>query len=418
MTGLKELLEADGIRLKKVSTREYHSPCPVCGGKDRFVTWPDKGESGRGWCRQCNLNVDGIAYLMQVHGITFPEAAEYVGKNHTARKDRIRKPNRTASIVKPESEEALVPSSQWMDAAGLFMEWAADNLHKNSKRLDKLQRERGISPATVKRWRLGWNPTSLKRPGENWGLDGKIYLPAGLVTPNMRDGKTVSLKIRQESGEPKYLLVRGSKVFPYLLHGNVHGTIVLVESEFDALLLWETSRDVITPIAVGGCSNKPDMETAELIAGAEILLNCMDNDTAGEQAGAWWKDWFPHCIRWKPTRKDPGEMFQTGESVRRWIIKGIRSSIMDKGKWPGKLDFYESIDELADPFPSKFLKEMTEEQIERMAIMMESGETMEQIMRYLGIMEMNTKHEQSLNQRNNPLEKRNTTVKSEVYTLR
>ena len=29
---------------------------------------------------QCDMKVDGIGYLMQIHGMTFPEAAEHVGK--------------------------------------------------------------------------------------------------------------------------------------------------------------------------------------------------------------------------------------------------------------------------------------------------------------------------------------------------
>ncbi len=33
--------------------REYHGPCPACGGEDRFVVWPETA-----WCRQCHLSWD------------------------------------------------------------------------------------------------------------------------------------------------------------------------------------------------------------------------------------------------------------------------------------------------------------------------------------------------------------------------
>jgi hypothetical protein len=38
---------------KRKSTKEWSSACPICGGKDRFLYWPGKGNF---WCRQCNLS--------------------------------------------------------------------------------------------------------------------------------------------------------------------------------------------------------------------------------------------------------------------------------------------------------------------------------------------------------------------------
>jgi len=35
------------------SGREYHGPCPGCGGEDRLVVWTE-----RAWCRQCHLSWD------------------------------------------------------------------------------------------------------------------------------------------------------------------------------------------------------------------------------------------------------------------------------------------------------------------------------------------------------------------------
>jgi len=330
MTGIMELLEADGLHPKKVSIKEYHSPCPVCGGKDRFVVWPGDGETGRVWCRKCDLKVDGIGYLMKVHGMAFPEAAEKIGKPlhpHARRvkpkESRLDEPPKRSKLEpeKAEPNETWEPSSAWSDTAERFVSWAADNLKRNPERLEWFHRERGISPATADRWRIGWNPEPMKRPGKNWGLDGEeLFFPVGLVIPNIRDGKPVSVKIRRESGEPKYHLLRGSRVYPYVLPGDVRGTVSIVEGELDALLMWETGRDVVLPIALGGCANKPDIETMELITCARVLLDCMDNDPAGEAAGAWWRDWFPDCSRWKPTRKDPGEMYKAGQSIRRWIF--------------------------------------------------------------------------------------------------
>lgn len=45
--GILDILRrfVDGTKIKKASARcggEYHSPCPKCGGKDRFCVFPEQ----------------------------------------------------------------------------------------------------------------------------------------------------------------------------------------------------------------------------------------------------------------------------------------------------------------------------------------------------------------------------------------
>jgi phage/plasmid primase-like uncharacterized protein len=76
-----DLIRNDGTHLKKqavTSGGEYSGPCPFCqAGKDRFRVWPEKD---RYWCRQCDHSGDSIQYLRDLHGMSFPQAAEAVGK--------------------------------------------------------------------------------------------------------------------------------------------------------------------------------------------------------------------------------------------------------------------------------------------------------------------------------------------------
>lgn len=65
---------------------EYHGPCPSCGGKDRFIIWPDQGyqpklgiDIGRFLCRQCGRTGDGIEYFRIFEGMSFAEAAAQFG---------------------------------------------------------------------------------------------------------------------------------------------------------------------------------------------------------------------------------------------------------------------------------------------------------------------------------------------------
>lgn len=58
---------------------EYHGPCPLCGGTDRFTVWPEQGETGRAWCRQCNWKGDAIQLLRDRDGLSFMEAKHSLG---------------------------------------------------------------------------------------------------------------------------------------------------------------------------------------------------------------------------------------------------------------------------------------------------------------------------------------------------
>lgn len=60
---------------------EYKFPCPKCGGEDRFCVWPNHpaSETGRFWCRGCNIEGDAIAYLKQVRGLGYRVALRELG---------------------------------------------------------------------------------------------------------------------------------------------------------------------------------------------------------------------------------------------------------------------------------------------------------------------------------------------------
>lgn len=86
---------------------EWHSPCPRCGGKDRFMFWP---EAGNFFCRQCEWKGDAITYLRDLRGLSFHEARQALGKEDLP---PIRKSPQQAAID---------------EAKAAFAEWEADNL--------------------------------------------------------------------------------------------------------------------------------------------------------------------------------------------------------------------------------------------------------------------------------------------------
>jgi hypothetical protein len=74
---LTEILEKKGFKLTKKTAKEYSSPCPFCGGEDRFCVWP---EENRAKCiRGCGWKGDDIQLLRDLDGLSFQEAAEACG---------------------------------------------------------------------------------------------------------------------------------------------------------------------------------------------------------------------------------------------------------------------------------------------------------------------------------------------------
>lgn len=68
------ILAAFGLTEKQLSGK--HSPCPACGGRDRF-RFDDKDGRGTYFCSRCGAG-DGVALVMKIKGIDFKTAATEV----------------------------------------------------------------------------------------------------------------------------------------------------------------------------------------------------------------------------------------------------------------------------------------------------------------------------------------------------
>jgi len=62
------------LQKKSTTKDEWCGPCPVCGGRDRFVVWPSEGETGRFLCRKCGKSGDAAGFLMWVNHSSRAEA--------------------------------------------------------------------------------------------------------------------------------------------------------------------------------------------------------------------------------------------------------------------------------------------------------------------------------------------------------
>jgi len=331
--GLLDLLKEDKINPKYTSSTyggEYASPCPICGGKDRFRSWPNHPEGESWWCRKCGKAGTSVHYLVHIRNMSYHDAYEYLGisPSYRARK-------RIKQRFEPQAPQDP-PSDLWQQRAGAILRWSQGILWDGVyvKIREWLLEERGLTEETVKQAGLGWIPQDYYADRESWGLpesfneqgkNTKLWLPAGLVIPCFHDSQLHRIRIRRHdpSDGMKYYIVPGSSLTPVTVGDS--NLFILVESELDAILLYQEAGDLATVIALGSSEIKPDTILYNRFKQADKILVSLDMDEAGAKSSEFWMDHFPQAIRWPVIKgKDPTEAYLNGLKLRKWVLTGIR----------------------------------------------------------------------------------------------
>jgi DNA primase len=330
---LIELAKETGMYLTRTGA-SYSSSCPNCGGKDRFIVWP----SNKYWCRQCGKHGDAIQFCKDFLGLSYAEACK---------KLNLEKKNHSLSILSKHREFriAKAPPLTWQEKALSFTNWAHLNLMNNPQHLSMLQ-DRMLTVATIKKYRLGLCINHKGSPSKDfflhrstWGLpeefkmDGaikKLWLPHGWVIPSFEScGQIIKLKIRRldwHANEklPKYVEVTGSMQKPSLFGYDNHLPTVLVESEFDAILVQQEACDLCNSIALGGAAKRADAVTQGFLRNVPLILFALDFDEAGKRQYGFWRQNYTNLRAWPvPVTKSPGDAFKDGINIRQWVIDGI-----------------------------------------------------------------------------------------------
>jgi len=344
-----EFLQSEGISTRAKNQSEYSSPCPVCGGNDRFSSWPERN---RWYCRGCNKAGDLIELVQSCKALSFPEACRFIGEDHRinncggsngSHKDAKRE---SRNPLRWQPEPVKVASHKWLDKAKALIDWSHQQLLRNPEQLNWLQTKRGINLETVKRFKLGWNPRDLFRERKGWGLSEelsqktgkpkKLFIPAGLVIPGRDSVGSINLvKIRRMSppeGQAKYYFLPGGIVAPCFFGDNL-SSLIVVESELDAVLLAQESGGILSAVSTGSATNRPDSKSFEILSQADHLIISLDNDDAGAKAGVnFWPDTFSNAESWFiPPKygKDHTAAFLSGFPLGGWL-KGIMKKQADE----------------------------------------------------------------------------------------
>jgi DNA primase len=317
-------------RIASTGGGEWAGPCPRCGGRDRLRLWPEKGTTGRFWCRSCGWSGDGLQMLRDLKGVTFKEALRAWGLSSMGTAGQgVMRENWVSKL-------AARPGDTWMDQAKVFLERCQKDLW-NSFGADgrSFLLGRGLKPETVKSAGLGWNVYDRFQSREIWGLNpekkenGKprrIWLPAGLVIPGFDQCRIIRLKIRRSNPTEgsRYVYVAGSSSLP-MSWGLDKKIYVLVESELDGLLIAQEAGDLVGVIALGSAQMRPDQKTERALRAADLILVALDSDQAGgKEAWGFWKKNYQNARRWPvPLGKDPTEAAQKGLDLRSWVTAGL-----------------------------------------------------------------------------------------------
>lgn len=377
---LVELLsmKVDASKVKKVSMRcggEYHSPCPLCGGEDRFAVFPEQegghlcqkhGLRGTWRCmRGCGQGGDMIAWFTEIEGLTFKAACAELNiendeKYHRSAYRPLRTPHHTdGRLFEPHSYAP--PDELWRTAATKLVFEAYHNIYEFPHIMSYLER-RGLPQSAVDRYVLGYiegegnHPECIFRPRSAFGLpektgkDGKplraFRIPRGITIPALDENlRALRIRIRKRDidrdksnpKDPKYLLVpQPSPAYsaPLILWPKdvtpELAVWVIVESELDAMAVHHACQGLVGVISVLTAKGKPDAIAHEALRKCVRILVALDADetrpdggNAGAEGWLWWQENYPQARLWPvPAGKDPGEAVSLGVDLKAWIEAG------------------------------------------------------------------------------------------------
>jgi len=180
--------------------------------------------------------------------------------------------------------------------------------------------------------------TNGKTNGNANSKSKAIWLPQGVVIPYYADGVLQRARIRRLDPHghnpkkgPPYCVVSGSST-EAMIPEDICKVLVVVESEFDAILLNQEAGHLAGIIALGSAQTRHDKRSADLLRAADLILVSLDSDEhrgdgknpGAKEAWGWWLKHFEQARRLPPIDgKDPGEMWKAGVDLSEWVRIGI-----------------------------------------------------------------------------------------------
>jgi DNA primase len=346
----------------KRSGRRLYWPCPfhrpdrnpsfqVDPARRRWTCWPCGGPRG-------GASGDAIELVQRVRGVRFVEAVriacEHCGiavpelaparttrTGPTARPDKpdrppvgpVRRavataagPPVRAAERPPERRKGLPPA----DALALVTE-AKQRLWEpeGTDALAYLTERRGLAHETILAAHLGWTPRAHGAP----------WSPPGWVIPWFDGDRLALVKIRVPNDwreafpddadhrrPPKYIEAfrdRPPVLFPGPEAIRPGTPLIVVEGEFEQLLMHQEVGDWASVVTTGSSANLPDDAARRAMRQCPVRYLALDADVGGDKGAAKWigKDWVR--VRPPAPAKDWGELHAMACNAIRYLWGGI-----------------------------------------------------------------------------------------------
>jgi DNA primase len=281
--------------------REYIGLCPF--HKEKTPSFSVVEDKGFYHCFGCGAHGDVVGFAMQTANLTFPEAVEQL-----AREAGLEMPRQTRE--ERARAERVVTLQTAVEAACAFFEAALQSAAGGPARL-YLER-RGLDPATVRRFRLGYAPDArdalkrglaksfpepmlieaglLRRPE---GDDAYDYFRNRVIFPiGDRQGRVIAFGGRiLGDGQPKYLNSPETPLFQKgrVLYGWAQAraaaarepSAIVAEGYMDVIALHRAGfATAVAPL--GTALTEAQIEELWRLAPEPVL--CFDGDAAGQRA--------------------------------------------------------------------------------------------------------------------------------------
>jgi DNA primase len=320
----------DRIDLEAVAVAVMGPPQGRRGGRGLWWVCPfhaDRNPSfsvdpaRRRWkCWGCGAHGDAAELVMRSSGVPFPEAVRHVAElcGLDAPPGIVRRMIRPPNVIatgKPPDDPIGLPTA---DASALVEEatrrlWTP----QGAEALSYLRGDRGLTDETIRTSRLGCvhDAAIPTREGD------RSYRASGVVIPWFEGGRLASAKVRQFGDrKPKYAEAYRDRPRVYPGPSAIHPgrPLVVVEGEFDALLLGQHIGDVAAVVTLGSASTRTADDIRRAARACTSLYVAHDADDAGDRAAA---KWPARAIRVRPPapHNDWTEVYANGFSRIRYF---------------------------------------------------------------------------------------------------
>lgn len=313
---LRRIVEQDLGPAPARSSRACLWKCPFHG--------EHKGYSLAVWANgyrcfgKCQMSGDAIDWLQRYRRVSFAEAVQILEGGIG--------PAPVISSRRPEPPDGDPPPAKWQVAARQVVDWAEEQLWSGvgEQTLDYLLK-RGLGANTIQTAHLGLVPGDSRR----WRSIAGLNVPCGITIPWLTDGEETlwAVKVRRESGEPKYAQIAGGSSGGLYGADHLRGAkaALFCEGEFDAMLAQQEGEPLVAAVTLGSASNRLNRRWLVELVNVPIVLAAYDVDQAGEKGAARLQALSERVELVKvPWGKDLTEYQLQGGEIYGWLARELR----------------------------------------------------------------------------------------------